>query len=226
MFGRRVSPRPLALKIIYNLTMLLVVAALLVGVIDVRAATPLYCYCCRVFSASPVHPSAKRTLRCSVEYTLEVAQDARDYADHAGRLDIGMEDVRLAVRRKQDSLSTGPSREDHIREGDELNRIPLRAIPDLFGARLPPFEYQTTLPNLQWEAKMEPAPTDSKDSAMDVDPEEAPHGNRNKKAKITPGLETKKPLVLREKKEQEETIRAKAEAKARRCMQAQSGRRG
>lgn len=61
---------------------------------------------------------------------------------------------------------------------------------------------------------------------MDVDPEEAPHGNRNKKAKITPGLETKKPLVLREKKEQEETIRAKAEAKARRRMQAQSGRRG
>ncbi|CAM9182826.1 unnamed protein product, partial [Pylaiella littoralis] len=34
------------------------------------------------------------------KYTLEVAQDARDYADHAGRLDIGMEDVRLAVRRK------------------------------------------------------------------------------------------------------------------------------
>lgn len=56
--------------------------------------------------------------------------------------------------------------QDHIREGDELNRIPLRAIPDLFGARLPPFEYQTTLPNLQWEAKMEPAPTDSKDSAV------------------------------------------------------------
>lgn len=41
-------------------------------------------------------------------YTLEVVQDARDYADHAGRVDIGMEDVRLAVRKKQDALSVGP----------------------------------------------------------------------------------------------------------------------
>lgn len=41
-------------------------------------------------------------------YTLEVVQDARDYADHAGRTDIGMEDVRLAVRKKQDALSAGP----------------------------------------------------------------------------------------------------------------------
>lgn len=35
-------------------------------------------------------------------------QDARDYADHAGRADIGMDDVRLAVRKKQDALSAGP----------------------------------------------------------------------------------------------------------------------
>jgi len=37
-----------------------------------------------------------------------VVQDARDYADHAGRVDIGMDDVRLAVRKKQDALSAGP----------------------------------------------------------------------------------------------------------------------
>ena len=57
---------------------------------------------------------------------------------------------------------------------------------------------------------------------MDVDGEDAPHGNRNKKAKPTPGLETKKPLALKEKKEQEETNRLKAEARAaRRRLQAQ-----
>lgn len=65
---------------------------------------------------------------------------------------------------------------------------------------------------------------------MDVDAEDAqaaPHGNRNKKAKLTPGLETKKPLTLKEKKEQEETNRLKAEAKAaRRRLQAQNARRG
>lgn len=43
-----------------------------------------------------------------IGYTLEVVQDARDYADHAGRVDIGMDDVRLAVRKKQDALSAGP----------------------------------------------------------------------------------------------------------------------
>ncbi|CAN0166459.1 unnamed protein product, partial [Hapterophycus canaliculatus] len=86
-------------------------------------------------------------------YTLEVVQDAKDYADHAGRNEIGMKDVRLAVRKKQDALSAGPpSREDQIRQADEVNRIPLPPIPDKFGVRLPPLRYQTTLPNLQWEA--------------------------------------------------------------------------
>lgn len=65
---------------------------------------------------------------------------------------------------------------------------------------------------------------------MDVDPEQAQSplsGNRNKKAKTTPGLETKKPLTLKEKKEQEEANRAKAEAKAaRRRLQAQNAKRG
>ncbi|CAB1114693.1 unnamed protein product [Ectocarpus sp. CCAP 1310/34] len=163
-------------------------------------------------------------------YTREVLIDARDYADHAGRTDLGMQDVRLAVRKKQDALSAGPpSREDQIRQADEVNRIPLPAIPDKFGVRLPPFEYQNTLPNLQWEAHAEPRVHDEA-GETDVDPEQAQSslsGNRNKKTKTTPGLETKKPLTLKEKKEQEEANRAKAEAKAaRRRLQAQNAKRG
>ncbi|CAM9277065.1 unnamed protein product [Ectocarpus sp. 4 AP-2014] len=163
-------------------------------------------------------------------YTREVLIDARDYADHAGRTDLGMQDVRLAVRKKQDALSAGPpSREDQIRQADEVNRIPLPAIPDKFGVRLPPLQYQNTLPNLQWEAHAEP-PVHDEAGEMDVDPGQAQSplsGNRNKKAKTTPGLETKKPLTLKEKKEQEEANRAKAEAKAaRRRLQAQNSKRG
>lgn len=41
-------------------------------------------------------------------YTLEIVNDARDYADHAGRANIAMDDVRLAVRKKQDALAAGP----------------------------------------------------------------------------------------------------------------------
>lgn len=37
-----------------------------------------------------------------------MVQDAKDYADHAGRAEIAMKDVRLAVRKKQDALSAGP----------------------------------------------------------------------------------------------------------------------
>ncbi|CAM9672821.1 unnamed protein product, partial [Laminaria digitata] len=149
-------------------------------------------------------------------YTLEVVQDARDYADHAGRTDIGMEDVRLAVRKKQDALSAGPpTREDIIRQADEVNRIPLPPIPDKFGVRLPPLQYQTTLPNLQWDAEAEALP-DQDINQMDADPDsvQAQHGNRNKRAKTTPKLEVKKPLSMREKKEQEELNRIKAEARA------------
>lgn len=65
---------------------------------------------------------------------------------------------------------------------------------------------------------------------MDVDGEGAQaafHGSRNKKTKPTPGLEAKKPLMLKEKKEQEEANRLKAEAKAaRRRLQAQNVKRG
>lgn len=48
--------------------------------------------------------------------------------------------------------------QDQIRQADEVNRIPLPPIPDKFGVRLPPFRYQTTLPNLQWEAKEDALP--------------------------------------------------------------------
>lgn len=51
-----------------------------------------------------------------------------------------------------------------------MNRIPLPAIPDRFGVRLPPFEYQTTLPNLQWAAEEEPARDDDKPSGVSLSP--------------------------------------------------------
>ncbi|CAN0405160.1 unnamed protein product, partial [Ectocarpus sp. 8 AP-2014] len=58
-------------------------------------------------------------------YTREVLIDARDYADHAGRTDLGMQDVRLAVRKKQDALSAGPpSREVRERPFCRIRKTP------------------------------------------------------------------------------------------------------
>lgn len=60
-------------------------------------------------------------------YTREVLIDARDYADHAGRTDLGMQDVRLAVRKKQDALSAGPpSREVRERPFRRTRKTPHR----------------------------------------------------------------------------------------------------
>lgn len=47
---------------------------------------------------------------------------------------------------------------DIIRQADEVNGVPLPPIPDEFGVRLPPLEFQTTLPNLQWDAEAEALP--------------------------------------------------------------------
>lgn len=60
--------------------------------------------------------------------------------------------------------------QEQIRQADEVNRMPLPAIPDRFGVRLPPFEYQTTLPNLQWGAEEEPARETDKPSAVSGSP--------------------------------------------------------
>lgn len=40
-------------------------------------------------------------------YVSEVVADARAYADHAGRSDIRMKDVRLASKKRQDALTPG-----------------------------------------------------------------------------------------------------------------------
>lgn len=77
---------------------------------------------------TPVHKHASNRLfhpvfRCALlvtEYTVEVVQDARDYADHAGRVDVGMDDVRLAVRKKQDAMSAGPPTRE-VRDGMVLD---------------------------------------------------------------------------------------------------------
>lgn len=61
---------------------------------------------------------------------------------------------------------------------------------------------------------------------MDVDIPLA-HGNRNKKAKTTPKLVTKKGLAMKEKKTQQEELEAKEAKKARRrALLAQQAGRG
>ena len=63
-----------------------------------------------------------------------------------------------------------PFLQDQIRQADEVNQVPLPAIPDRFGVRLPPFEFQTTLPNLQWGAEEEPARDDNEPRRVSISP--------------------------------------------------------
>ncbi|CAM9113266.1 unnamed protein product [Ascophyllum nodosum] len=159
------------------------------------------------------------------QYTTEILADAKDYADHAGRVKISLDDVRLAARKKQEALAAGPlTREDVIWLAEEVNRIPLPPIPDEFGLRLPPPEFQTTLPDLQWEVLKDLVPPGASQvrwtKICSGEVTSRSHGgSRNKKSKGSETFKINKPFTLKEKEDQHKANLAKAEAKMKKRQQ-------
>lgn len=47
----------------------------------------------------------------STGYTMEIIRDARDFADHAGRMNVAMDDARLAVQKRQRAAACAPTLE-------------------------------------------------------------------------------------------------------------------
>ncbi|CAM9130262.1 unnamed protein product [Discosporangium mesarthrocarpum] len=79
------------------------------------------------------------------KYANAILFDAKDYANHAGRSSITMEDVRLAVRQNQESSAAiTPQRDDLIQLAGEVNRRPLLPLPEVYGLHLPPPQYRMT----------------------------------------------------------------------------------
>ncbi|KAI9310751.1 transcription initiation factor IID, 31kD subunit-domain-containing protein [Dichotomocladium elegans] len=71
-------------------------------------------------------------------YTTDVMQDALIYAEHAGKNDLDLDDIQLAIQgRVNHSFTHPPPKELLLELAEEKNKIPLPLIPEKYGIRLP-----------------------------------------------------------------------------------------
>lgn len=87
-------------------------------------------------------------------YVSEVLQDGLMYAEHAGRTELAVEDVQLAVQaRVNSSFTQPPPRELLLELAKEKNSNPLPNFPTRLGVLLPPEEHCLVQPTYQIEPK-------------------------------------------------------------------------
>jgi len=94
-----------------------------------------------------VVPQLLEFLHC---YVSEVLLDSQDYAAHAGRTNIELNDVRLTIESRLDKGSRPPSRQELIRLARRKNQQTIPPLPyKVPGVSLPPDEYCLTKENYQ-----------------------------------------------------------------------------
>jgi len=87
-------------------------------------------------------------LEFAYRYVSDVLDDARVYSEYSAKKSIDADDVRLAVQMKvENTLTNPPSREMLSELAQEKNAIPLPALKQQYGLRLPPDRYCTLQPN-------------------------------------------------------------------------------
>ncbi|KAJ3550621.1 hypothetical protein NMY22_g343 [Coprinellus aureogranulatus] len=87
------------------------------------------------------HPAVlHQLLEFSHRYAMQVLTDASVYAEHAGRAGkIDMDDIVLAVQARVGWEFGGRVPKEYILSlATEVNAVPLPAVPEVFGVRLPP----------------------------------------------------------------------------------------
>ncbi|XP_033638159.1 transcription initiation factor TFIID subunit 9-like [Asterias rubens] len=81
-------------------------------------------------------------LEFTYRYMTDVLEDAQAYTGHAGRTEIDVDDVKLAIKSRLDhSFTTPPPREFLMEIARQKNNNPLPAIKPHNGPRLPPDRY-------------------------------------------------------------------------------------
>jgi hypothetical protein len=79
------------------------------------------------------------------------------YSGHAGKKELDVSDVRLAVQTRVDhSFTTPPPRDFLINIARQKNSTPLPLIPEKFGPRLPPERYCLTANNYRIKDRKKP----------------------------------------------------------------------
>ncbi|KAF9289835.1 Transcription initiation factor TFIID subunit 9 [Mortierella alpina] len=111
-------------------------------------------------------------------YTTDVFQDALLYSEHAGRTEVGLDDVRLAIQgRVNHSFTAPPPKEFLLELAEEKNKVPLPLIPEKYGIRLPHERHCLTAVNFQLIPELPPRTSQNglKDTtAADVKVEDPP----------------------------------------------------
>ncbi|KAL7317639.1 Transcription initiation factor TFIID subunit 9 [Mucor circinelloides] len=108
-------------------------------------------------------------------YTADVFQDSLIYAEHAGKSDLDLDDIQLAIQgRVNHSFTTPPPKEFLLELAQEKNKQPLPLIPEKYGIRLPADKHCLTGINFSIvpDAPPPPRPTLDKSNSMMIDTQE------------------------------------------------------
>ncbi|KAK3818897.1 MAG: transcription initiation factor IID, 31kD subunit-domain-containing protein [Benniella sp.] len=90
-------------------------------------------------------------------YTTDVFQDALLYSEHAGRTEVVLDDVKLAIQgRVNHSFTSPPPKEFLLELAEEKNKVPLPLIPEKYGIRLPHERHCLTAVNFQLIPELPP----------------------------------------------------------------------
>ncbi|KAF9211227.1 Transcription initiation factor TFIID subunit 9 [Podila verticillata] len=103
------------------------------------------------------HKVIHQLLEFAHRYTTDVFQDALLYSEHAGRTEVGIEDVKLAIQgRVNHSFTSPPPKEFLLELAEEKNKVPLPLIPEKYGIRLPHERHCLTAVNFQLIPELPP----------------------------------------------------------------------
>ncbi|KAG0368057.1 Transcription initiation factor TFIID subunit 9 [Gamsiella multidivaricata] len=113
-------------------------------------------------------------------YTTDVFQDALLYSEHAGRTEVGLDDVKLAIQgRVNHSFTSPPPKEFLLELAEEKNKVPLPLIPEKYGIRLPHERHCLTTVNFQLIPEVKDEDEDSDEEMKEVSEEPLSQNQQN-----------------------------------------------
>lgn len=115
-------------------------------------------------------------------YVTTILTDSRQFADHADKQQIDVDDIKLAIRsRCNHSFTQPPPRDVTMRLAAERNSIPLPPVSTTAGVALPPKDYQLTAQN--YDVVIDPAAHSSPKRPRVVSPRKSPGAKSPKSPK-------------------------------------------
>ncbi|CAG8473204.1 3695_t:CDS:2 [Diversispora eburnea] len=88
----------------------------------------------------------QQLLEFAHRYTIDVIQDASAYAEHTGKNEMDIDDVKLAIQGRINHSFIAPPKQELAKE---QNKEPLPPVPLKYGLRLPPDRHCLTAINFQ-----------------------------------------------------------------------------